>query len=282
MSEPVFLSHQRILRLSGSDRKTFLQGLMTNDIQLLSSTSAVYSLMLTPQGKFLYDFFLYEYKDYLFIDIHQDQVDSFKKRLNLYKLRADVSIEDISVDYAVFSSLNLIDPQKNYPHCMIYQDPRLKDLGYRWIVKRQSIEVNFCLIPKDEAYDFFCMTLGIPKGYKDMIPDRSIPLESGVQDLNAISWTKGCYIGQELMARTRYRGEIRKRLFPVELTVGNFKTLAPIVSETGDKVGDLYSFQKNQGIARLKIDVIQKPLFLEGALLKVHQPNWMNLVIETS
>ena len=282
MPKPLFLRDQSVLCLSGLDRKTFLQGLITNDITLMSSTSAIYSLLLTPQGRFLHDFFLIEHKDFLFIIVQKDQIDPLKKRLNLYKLRADVSINDVSSEYAVFASLG--NSNADLPYADIvghdnikFQDPRLTDLGYRWIVKRQQIDIDFTQTSGDIEYNFFRLTLGIPQGYQDMIPERSIPLESGVQDLNAISWTKGCYIGQELMARTRYRGEIRKRLFPVEITAGNFKDSGYIINDLGNKVGELHSFHKNRGLARLKLEAIEHPLFLNNVLLTVHKPTWMNL-----
>ncbi|MGI4851650.1 MAG: YgfZ/GcvT domain-containing protein [Janthinobacterium lividum] len=276
MTGPAFLSNQSVLRISGSDCKTFLQGLITNDIQVVSPTSAIYTLLLTPQGKFLYDFFVIEHHDYVLIDVHKNQAESLKKRLSLYKLRANVLIEDVSSEYTIFVSLDSVsvNPQ-NY--ILAYQDPRLKDLGNRWIVPREHTQSDLSWDAKDDDYNLFRLKLGIPQGYQDMIPERSIPLESGVQDLNAISWTKGCYIGQELMARTRYRGEIRKRLFPVERTRGHFEDAGPITNEAGDKVGELYSFQQNRGLARLKIEGIQKPLFIDGISLKIHQPAWINL-----
>ena len=275
---PFFLRDRSVLRVSGSDRKTFLQGLISNDIHLLSANSAIYTLLLTPQGRFLHDFFIYENKDMLLIDVHKEQVLSLEKRLKVYKLRANVHIENVSSMYAVFISFNnsKVDCFKDI--VLSNPDPRLNDLGNRTIVEHQHIDSEVVSWASDDDYDLMRLTLGIPQGYQDMIPEHSIPLESGIQDLNAISWTKGCYVGQELIARTRHRGQIRKRLFPVE-GAANFckdSTLSrAIVDNTGDKVGELYSARQNRGLARLKIEALSKSLTLNGLPIIVHQPTWM-------
>ena len=195
----------------------------------------------------------------------------------------------------------------------------LKDEGYK------NICSDFLYQEDDETYELSRVKLGIPEAGKDMIADRSIPLEAGLQDLNAIDWTKGCYLGQELVARTKYRGEIRKRLLPVEIVISSpadleiiwsmrceprvtslssketselkrdntrqshpNHTVAPrsdnslrgevtIIGENGNKVGELYSLQTASGIARLRLEDLQRPLFIGAFPLKPYIPSWIKL-----
>lgn len=375
MPKPIILLKRGILRLTGVDRKNFLQGLITNDINLLTPLHSLYSALLSPQGKFLHDFFLIEEGDAVLLDTQKDQIDALKKRLGLYKLRAQVTLEDVSDDYAVFA---LPDYQggdagqtEEWKGGIRFVDPRLSLLGARWVVKYipkrfQKVDVirqthsescaayqqqqdpssrtnpegqhphslkdegyknicsDFLYQEDDETYELSRVKLGIPEAGKDMIADRSIPLEAGLQDLNAIGWTKGCYLGQELVARTKYRGEIRKRLLPVEIVISSPEDLeiiwsmrceprasslspkeiskatrddtwqsppcqatprpdhslrgeAPIIGENGDKVGELYSLQATSGIARLRLEDLQRPLFIGAIPLKPFIPSWIKL-----
>jgi len=195
-----FLEYRAVLKLTGKDRHAFIQGLITQDIMLLDQQPFLYSLLLSPQGKFQYDMFLFRADEALYIDT--DRVDDLRTHLNRFKLRSDVQIE--TTDLSVYASLAEI------PHLgedFIFKDPRHTDMGFRFY----SYTALDGLISLAE-YDRHRISLTVPDGIRDMIVDKSIPLEWNMDKLNAISWDKGCYIGQELTSRTKHLGLIKKRV----------------------------------------------------------------------
>jgi folate-binding protein YgfZ len=261
-------TNRRVIAIAGEDRSTFLQGLITNDINLLSEKGMIYAAMLTPQGKFLYDFFLTSQDDKILLDCLDEIHAPLMKKLMLYRLRARVAIEDVSEFYGVYS---VHDEEAN-----LTLDPRCPQLGYRAIIKKEDLPFSNNL----DDYDKLRLSLGIPEILKDMIPEKSIPLECNLDQLNAISWSKGCYVGQELTARTHYRGVVRKRLLPVKISG---KQPAELIFQGDQEVGKLYSHNQEVGIARLRIDDIQDALIGEKLLtcgdaqLKPFVPEWMAL-----
>jgi len=195
----VTLQNRGRLIIKGSDAQTFLQNLVTNDVNLLSSGRAVYACLLTPQGKFLHDFFMHDSDGNILIDCEGgERTLDLEKRLNMYKLRADVVIEtqeSLNV-YAVFG-----DEGYGVP------DPRHPDMGYRSFIKPESLNEK----PFAE-WDRHRITLTIPDGSRDLIVGSSTMDEAHMDQLNAISYDKGCYLGQELTARMHYRGLGKKHL----------------------------------------------------------------------
>lgn len=193
------LSNRKVLSVSGKDALSFLQGLVTNDVSKLSEGSTIYALMLTPQGRFSYDFFITKHGDSIFIDHEAEFTNEIKSKFNIYKLRSDVVIEDLSDKYQV---IQCSDVQEGS-----YQDPRHSELGYRKYVESLD-EIEFGDFYDRKMHDFI-----IPEPHRDMVQGRSFPMEYGMDSFNAISFDKGCYMGQENTARTKYRGTVRKKLF---------------------------------------------------------------------
>ncbi len=183
---------------------SFLQSLISNDITLLEQQDCVYSCFLTPQGKFLYDFFITETKDdALLLDCEGgERLQSLTKLLSMYKLRADVTIETKD-NIDVYTIIGAEHGTK---------DPRHPDIGYRSFQKPEGLnEKPF------EEWDKYRITLTIPDGSRDMIPNKSTLSEGNIDKLNGLSYDKGCYIGQELTARMHYRGLAKKHLQTVKL-----------------------------------------------------------------
>ena len=203
--EPFFtrLKNRGQVIISRSDRKTFIQSLISNDINLLDTQKSIYSCLLTPQGKFLHDFFISESNETLIIDCEGgERSNDLAKLLNMYKLRADIDIEvieDIPV-YAVIGS-------NKYG----YQDPRHDDIGYRSYIKPDLPEKTL------DHWGYLRISLCIPDGSRDMIIGKSTLLECNIDKLNGVSFDKGCYIGQEITARMHYRGLVKKHLHTVKL-----------------------------------------------------------------
>ena len=178
---------------------------------MVKEEHTIYATLLNPQGRFLYDFFITERLGSYFLDCEAERLDSLIKRLSLYKLRSRVTLKprpDLNVYAAwggdVVKTFDLKEEKGNTCNCT-FIDPRLVELGAR-IIGEASPNTT------PEAYDIHRLKLGVPEGGRDLIPEKSILLESGLDELNAISWTKGCYI-QELTARTKHVGQVRKRLF---------------------------------------------------------------------
>lgn len=202
--KPVFvkLKNRGLIHLEGPDRHAFLQDLITNDIEKLTPETPLYACLLTPQGKFLHDFFVIEGKDFILLDCEGgDRAQDLFNRLNMYRLRKDVqvSVEENNDVYAVFGApLGLPDPR----------DP---EMGNRTFEKPDLEEKPF------ETWDTNRITLTVPDGSRDLIPEKSTMDEARMDQLNAIDYDKGCYVGQELTARMHYRGLGKKHLHTVNI-----------------------------------------------------------------
>lgn len=258
------LSDRVIIEVSGTDRATFLQGLITNDVVLVEKEHIIYTLMLSPQGKFQYDFFIINAGNSWWIDIDASRADSLIQRLHLFKLHAKVDIT--KTDVGVWVSSKVICDG------VCVQDPRLSALGYRFYSKNTELKED-----SKDVYENLRLSLGIPDGVNDMVIDKSIPLEWGMDELKAISWDKGCYMGQELTARSRYVGQIRKRSFPIEFAdAAGFEIGAPLCIKQ-EAVGELRTFTDNFGIALIRLDAIASGDLIKIANqpIKIHKPTWM-------
>ena len=198
----VKLKNRGLIHIEGEDRKDFLQGLITNDINKLALNTPLYACLLNAQGKFLHDFFVIEGNGFILLDCEGGEraADLFK-RLNMYRLRADVqiSIEEHNDVYAIFGS------NEGLP------DPRLQDMGNRSFEKPDLEEKSF------EEWDKRRIALTIPDGSRDLIIEKSTMDEGNMDQLNAIDYDKGCYVGQELTARMHYRGLGKRKLQTVKL-----------------------------------------------------------------
>jgi folate-binding protein YgfZ len=274
------LPHRAVLEIQGEDKATFLQGLITNDITKVTPTQTIYAALLTPQGRFLYDFFISEKEESYFLETDKERIEALLKKLNLYKLRSEVNLS-LRPDIHVFAlwgegtaeNLGLLE-EKGYTHDLLFIDPRLIDLGARSLGKKDFddfIEAT----PGDFALHRY--KLGVPEGDQDMIPEKSIPLECGLDELQAISWTKGCYMGQELTARTKYRGLVRKRFFPVKIEGKPSPTGE--ISLNDKVVGELRSYGRPYGLALLRLEAMEegKTFTCGSTRIEPYKPLWMNL-----
>lgn len=220
MTEQFFvkLKNRGLIHLEGKDSKSFLQNLITNNIERLTPANQIYACLLSPQGKFLHDFFVREADGFILLDCEGgERAQDLYKRLNMYRLRADVqiSIEEHNDVYAIFGA----------PDIGI-ADPRHAEMGTRSFEKPDLPEKPF------EAWDKRRIELCIPDGSRDLIVGSSTMDEAHMDTLNAIDYDKGCYIGQELTARMHYRGLGKKHLHTVALNTMPEK--AELRSSCGD------------------------------------------------
>ena len=289
----VILEDRGVLAISGDDARSFLQGLISNDINKVSKTQAIHAALLTPQGKYLHDFFIAEAADgTLLLDGERARLDDLSKRLKLYKLRAKVDIADQSDDWSVAALLPRPDGLPNDQGAakaeaggVVFTDPRLPALGARAVLPASSCEATLSGLGytagKTADYDLLRMELGVPDGSRDMVVDKSILLESGFDELNGVDWNKGCYMGQELTARTKYRGLIKKRLMPVEIDGALPEPGTPVMMD-GKEVGEVRSSSaaadggKGRGLALIRLEHLDAGSSFEaaGATITPHKPDW--------
>lgn len=285
------LPDRGVLAVSGPDRGAFLQGLVSNDVEKLAAGHAVYAALLTAQGKYLHDFIMVEQDGSIWLDAEAARLADLKRRLSIYRLRAKVEIAerpDLAVAaifgagaLAVFDLPTEPGAARARDGGMVLVDPRLAELGARVIAARGRLAqpVASGLTPADfPAYDRHRLALGIPDGSHDLVPEKSILLESGFDELNGVDWQKGCYVGQELTARTKYRGLIKKRLFPVRIE-GPAPAPGTIVMADGHDAGEVRSSRDGLGLALLRLDAVadRRGLSADAATLSPFCPDWMRI-----
>jgi folate-binding protein YgfZ len=294
----VRLTERSILRVGGADARTLLQGLVTQNVDNIRSDRAVFSALLSAQGKFQFDFFIAEHEDSLLFEIETQRKDALKRMLSIYKLRSDVTIDELpEAQVAVIPTLQAatqfeLDTQVGAAAALpvpcgwvlAYVDPRLAELGVRIIADSQaSLEqliTDRSLMQADfKAYDKARLELGVPDGSRDAEIDRTILLENGYDVLNGIDFHKGCYVGQEVTARSKHRGQLRKKLCRVradaelppkgtEITAGN------------RKLGQMRSSCDDIGMALLRLDFLSaaqeanEPVLAGECELQVERPFW--------
>lgn len=225
------LDDRGMITLSGPERKVFLQGLITNDIDRLSGTVALYAALLTPQGKYLHDFFIFEADGKLWLDCEKDRRADLVRRLMMYRLRADVEI--LPADHIVMAAPGPV------PGAIISApDPRYGGLGWRSILAPdQDIPPHGAA----EAYDRLRLACGVPDGARDFTIDGTLILEGNMAELHGVDFNKGCYVGQEVTARMTYRASLKKRLLPVTVS-GPLPARGTIITnQAGKKIGDIRS-----------------------------------------
>ena len=287
------LAGRGVLTVAGADATTFLQGLVSNDVMRVTPERAVYAALLSAQGKFLHDLFVAAPGDGLALDCDRERRDDLLRRLTLYKLRARVELADASDRYmvaALFGShvaaaLDL-NPEPGRARAIgggiVYIDPRLPALGARAILPTDTGEATLAglgFAPRStDAYDQHRLALGIPDGSKDMKAGADFLLECNGDALNAIDWNKGCYVGQEITARSRYRGTVRKRLMPVAIKGPAPAPGTPITiagPDGGPAAGEMRTALDGRGIALLRLDCLDKPLAAGEAGLRASRPDWL-------
>jgi folate-binding protein YgfZ len=286
----VLLDDRGILAVSGPDRRPFLQGLVSNDVDKVSPTSARYAALLTAQGKYLHDFIMVEAGESIWLDAEAPRLGDLKRRLSLYRLRSKVALDerpDLRVA-AIFgrdalAALGLPSEPgaaRRFRSGVVFVDPRLAALGARTILPRDEARALLADAGIAEAafesYDRVRLSLGIPDGSRDLALEKSVLLEAGFDELNGVDWQKGCYIGQELTARTKYRGLVKKRLMPVRID-GPPPLPGTIVTMDGREVGEMRSSLKGLGLALLRIEPVQegKTLAAGDTTLVPLRPSWM-------
>ena len=278
----IALVDRGVLAVSGPDARSYLQALVSNDINKVAQARAIYATLLTPQGQFLHDFFISALGETLLFDCEGARIDDLARRLTFYRLRADAKIENLSDRYRVFALIGG-DHSGAFGGGVIYDDPRISAMGGRAVLPQESgvealEEAGFTAAPAAD-YERLRLQHGLPDGSRDIHVEKGFLLENGIDDLNGVDFDKGCYIGQELTARTKHRATIRKRLLRVDIDGPLPPPGAPVM--LGDKpAGEMRSGQDGIGLAMLRLKVIDEaatsgePLTCGGATLTPVKPEW--------
>lgn len=271
MTQLAYLSDRGVIAVAGPDRVEFLQGLVSNDVALAVPGTAVWAALLSPQGKWLADFFVLSDGERLLLDCELGQVGMLVPRLSRYRLRAQVTVENVSADWAVHVAWGGMPPGEAVEAALVAADPRLPAAGWRVLAPAPLAATASAL-----DWDRHRLALGLPDGSRDLEADKTVLLEAGFDELSGVSWTKGCYMGQELTARTKYRGLIKRRLVPVAVD-GVLPAPGTPVTRDGTEVGVLRSGRDGRALATLRLEATGAVLACGGARLTPDVPSWMQL-----
>lgn len=268
------LEDRGLLGLKGNDASEFLQGVITQDIRRLEQEKLLYTAHLTPQGRILFDFFILKIDDMIVLDCHKNNLMPLAQKLHAYVIGKDVEFLDMSDDYNVFALLKESSTKTNATQHLrqCFNDPRHTNMGKRlYLTKEEAQKIE----PTGTATDYLSrrIELGVVDLAFDGLLSKNIASEVNLDHLNAINYNKGCYVGQEMTARTHFRTSVKKRIFVIEfnkeLTVKD-RTIYKDKMEAGT----LFSHRDGKGLALIRNRYLESPLYLEGEEIKVRLPEW--------
>lgn len=284
-----------VLEIAGPDAVGFLNALISNDAAKAGAKRTIYAALLSAQGRYLHDFFIYAPGEAFLLDCEAERLADLQRRLSLYRLRANVTLSDQSPRWmaaAAFGdgALAQLGLGQNPGQTlaldggMVCADPRLAALGARGLLPRDRAAGILAGAGLDEArpeaYDRWRLTLGVPEGGRDLEAEKSLPAESNLDLLQGVDFAKGCYVGQELTARMKHRALLKKRLLPVKIEGAPPPPGSEITLE-GMAVGEMRSSREGVGLALLRIDAATRAM-AEGGLLRAgearlspYRPDWL-------
>ena len=296
MTQAAILDNRAFLRLVGHDARSLLQGLVTCDLRLLSAERSLYGALLTPQGKYGFAFHIVleaateDGEETILLETSGNRLAELERRLLLYRLRAPVAIERMSIEpqvaivfgegAATLAELNATPGATARRSGLALQvDPRLAAFGVRlygtagdietWLAAHQVSRVDTMLAEQHR------IALAIPEPDTDLVVDKTIMLEAGLDQLGAVAFDKGCFVGQELTARTRYRGLVKRRLVPVELATADIEPGMPVMAGERD-AGDIRSVAGKIALAMLRLDQLGHSLRANGGSVLPRPAAWQS------
>ncbi len=286
------LEDRGILFVNGLDAKEFLQNLVTNDINKVDNSNSCFASLLTPQGKFLFDFLIVKHKNGYFIDCEKKQADNLFKKFNIYKFRSKVEITNLSNEFviAAFSyekfmsfkeAKDILGYTFKYREDPILLDPRHKKLGGRLIINLEKLYLSLKKLDlkssEPNEYYNFSHELGIPQRDMDKLSDKLFGIECNFEELNGIDFKKGCYVGQENTSRIKLRNKLSKRLLPIQLIKGNLEEGASIFNNENEVGKVLINNDQPFGLIKYLSDHFnhEAEFRSENAIFKIKKPDWI-------
>ena len=302
MTQAIIFRDRGLLRLGGPDARSLLQGLITADLGRLAADRAIYTALLTPQGKYLFDFHVSLAalgdrdgdRDDLLLETSLQRLPDLERRLMLYRLRAAVTIEPLTPAPAVALAFGGDAPSAaglpaepgamRHAHGLTFMvDPRLAALGVRLYGEAAAItawlEGTGIETVAPEAFARHRIALAIPVGGLDLVVDKSIMLEAGLDQLGAVAFDKGCFVGQELTARTHYRGLVKRRLVPVLLEDAVVEPGFAVMAGERE-AGEIRSVAGDMALALLRLERLGEPLAAGGGTVHPRPAPWQTDLLE--
>ena len=286
------LDDRGILFVNGGDAKEFLQNLISNDINKVNKSNSCFASLLTPQGKFLFAFIISKHKSGYFIDCEKSQTEALFKQFNIYKLRSNVEIMNLSNEFviAAFSKKKFLEFEDTkdipgntiqYREDTILLDPRNIDLGARLIINLEKLYLSLKKLSLESSqideYYQLSHKLGIAQKDLNKLQNKIFGIECNFEELNGIDFQKGCYVGQENTARIKLKNKLSKRLFPIQLVKGKLKENDLIYS--GDNEVGKVLIDGNYPFALFKSLnenlILEQELTCKNSVLRVLKPKWI-------
>ena len=287
------LEDRGLLYLNGEDVKEFLQNIITNNIEKVTDKMSCFAALLSPQGKYLYDFIIIKHKSGYFLDCEKQNIDELYKQLNLYKLRSKVEILNLSNEFLVAGlskeKFLSMDHSKDiqgftikFREDSIFLDPRSKELGARLIINLEKLHLSLkkleLKISNTEDYYNLSHNLGIPQIDTKNLQNKIFGIECNFEELNGIDFKKGCYVGQENTARIKLKEKLKKRIFAIKILEG--KINAEEITYENKEIGKLLINNQNP-FALIKFQSenfnFEDNLKCGEAKIKVIKPKWLKL-----
>jgi folate-binding protein YgfZ len=286
------LDDRAILYVNGEDAKEFLQNLISNDVNKVSDTNSCFTSLLSPQGKFLFEFIIIKHKSGYIIDCEKPQVDELFKQLSVYKLRSKVEILNLSNEFVVaaFSHEKFLTFEEaqdvagftlKYREDPIFLDPRNKQLGARLIINLEKLYLSLKKLGLQDSslqdYYSHCHKLGIVPKDLNKLQNKLFGIECNYEELNGIDFKKGCYVGQENTARIKLKNKLSKRLLPINLVEGEL-TEGESIYHKEKEIGKVL-IEKDYPFALIKfrdVNLSENINFnTKDALIKIVKPDWI-------
>jgi folate-binding protein YgfZ len=262
------LSRRALISIAGADWRSFLQGLISQDVETLSPGEARFAALLTPQGRLMWDMFVIGREDGCWLDVAAQPRASIVQRLSMYRLRAKVEIaEDATPVSALFSA----HPGASLePGGAWVSDPRLADLGLRGYGAEPPAGA---IVADEDAYDAHRLALGVP-GPEDWGFERTYPIEADFDLLGGIDFKKGCFVGQETTSRMKRRGQVKSRMLPIAFDGAPPPPGAEVLAGTL-RAGEVLSGRDGRAMALLRLDRIGAGLTVDGRPVAVERLAWI-------
>ncbi|HST93949.1 MAG TPA: folate-binding protein [Microvirga sp.] len=275
------LADRGVVRVSGEDAKGFLDGLVTCDLDRVSPRAARLGALLSPQGKILFDFIVFEAPAEIeggyYLDVLKVHAPDLAKRLSFYKLRARVAVQDLSETLAVAAGWDGPPPADEAG--LVAADPRLPALGWRAIVAAEDA-AEFADAPA-ERYHARRIALGVPEGGRDFLFGDAFPHEALMDQLHGVDFDKGCYVGQEVVSRMQHRGTARTRIVPA-VYEGGFAAEVGVEVTAGEKtLGRTGTGAEGRGLVMIRLDraadalAAGEPIRAGGIPVRLEKPSWI-------
>ena len=288
------LEDRGILYIHGDDVLDYLQNIITNDINKVSENNSCFASLLTPQGKYLFDFIVVKHKKGFLVDCEKSQIDNLYNQFKLYKLRSKIEILNLSNEFVVaviskekFLSFDSAKDENGntikYREDPIVLDPRNKELGARLIINLEKLHLSIkkleLKVENTDTYYNQSFKLGIAQNNTEKLKNKLFGVECNFEDLNALDFKKGCYIGQENTARIKLKDKLSKKLLPIEILEGSIK-IDDEISFNSNKIGKVLIDTKYPfGLVKFK-DInfdFDKKFTCGNAIIKILRPQWLKI-----